>query len=658
MSESKELLNLTPEQLFSHDHPMEFTEEHKKGSDEVYCSRCGDPIEGSCYSCSDCKFYLHETCSDLPLNINHPLHEHALNLQVKSPYPTQPACDLCSEQEGFFYHCSPCQFDLDVKCALTPEFISGDFTKLQHFSHPHPLILVPRHNNRHGRFICAVCNEPTSSPVYCCMDCRGIHLHKSCAELPPEITHPYHRKHPLVLMENPPVHKAGCSCYLCKNPYYGFIYHCSRCEFGIKIKHFLPDQPENEIHEHTFILVPKPISFFCDACGTDGDCISYICTTRNLVVHKECISLPQLIKIPRHMHPISHIYYLPENEDKQWDCKICYNEVKTEYGSYYCSDCKYIVHVNCVRGKGWLKMEVKDVSSQQTMGLTPNDHSMNSAEDVTSTEIKHFDHKHNLMLSEEEMIDEKYCDACMVTISGPFYSCEQCSFILHKSCAKLPMETHFWFSLSEYLLQEYSIFACHFCGFLISGFHYISERKTRRSCLRCCAIPDFFAHRGHEHPVFYDSDYIGNCTGCGNDMYDGFRCKNSDFAVDYQCIALPETIRHKGDKHPLKLTYHDGDDPSQHYCDICEEERDPAYWFYSCTDCSFTAHPNCTLGNHPFINQGITATFEFHPHPLVTVRKVYYYPTCEECHKPCLDLALECTEPSCNYIIHWDCKWD
>ncbi|OMO68948.1 Zinc finger, PHD-type [Corchorus olitorius] len=664
MSATKESVNLTSMQHSSHDHPLEFIEEQNNGSEEVDCSGCGDPIEGSCYCCTDCKFYLHKSCTDLPLNIDHSLHEeHTLNLQVKSPYSSSHPtyCDFCYNKTGFFYHCSSCQFDLDVKCAISPNLSAGDFFELEHSSHRHPLILVDqRKSNQVKRVPCAACEEPTSGPIYRCIECI-FYLHKKCLELPSEITHPSHNKHPLTLLTNPPLHREGCSCYLCKNPCKGFIYHCSICEFGIKVKHILSSQSEKGTHQHPFILLSKPISFFCDACGTDGDCIPYICTTCNLAVHKECISLPHMIKIPRHVHPISHVYCLPDKENKLWECRICYNEVKTEFGSYYCSesDCNYIVHVNCVREKDWLRMEVKDVLSKETMGLVPDDKSGCSAEDVTDTEIKHFDHEHNLMLSEEK-IEDTYCDGCMQTISGSFYFCKQCNFFLHNSCAKLPMKTKFWFSWSQYLLQKHSIFNCDLCDFWISGFSYISERGTTTCCLGCCARPDILTHEGHsQHPIFFDNKCEEKCTACGVQMSTKYRCKNNDFAIDHHCLSMPLTLKHKSDKHPLKLTYHDSDDPSQHYCDICEEKRDSAYWFYSCADCNFAAHSYCTLGEYHFINQGVPqqTISDRHPHRLFTVKKVYYYPPCKVCDEPCLDLALECREPDCDYIIHWDCRW-
>ena len=51
------------------------------------------------------------------------------------------------------------------------------------------------------------------------------------------------------------------------------------------------------------------------------------------------------------------------------------------------------------------------------------------------TEIKHFSHKHDLKLTNEVLTDQK-CNGCARALLGPFYSCFQCGFFLHKSCGK------------------------------------------------------------------------------------------------------------------------------------------------------------------------------------------------------------------------------
>ncbi|XWS59282.1 hypothetical protein CRYUN_Cryun08bG0108000 [Craigia yunnanensis] len=397
---------------------------------------------------------------------------------------------------------------------------------------------------------CAACEETTPGPIYSGADCL-FYINKKCAELPPKITHPSHRNHPLVLLINAPSHQEMCSCHLCKNHIKGFIYHCSLCEFGLKIKPIFSSQIETGSHEHPFNRVSKPMSFICDACVTGGDCIPYICNTCNLAVHKDCISLPKIIKTSRHAHPISHVYFLLENElERRWDCRICYNEVNVEYGSYYCSDCNYLVHVNCELDSHRLEAVVEDQTQYETLRLILDD-SMTSAEDVTATEINHFSHQHNLQLN-EEMKNDAYCD------------CDGCI----RACKPYRVPFTFLFCF------PCGIFNCVLCEFYSSGFNYFLEEYKQGVCLRCFALSDTFEHQAQEHPLFYDVNYEGNCIACKDEINAVYRCKACNFALNWTCNSLPQTTRQKHDKHPPTLTYHDGDDPSQYYYDICEEKRD------------------------------------------------------------------------------------
>ncbi|MFQ6655770.1 hypothetical protein Gotur_026182 [Gossypium turneri] len=44
-----------------------------------------------------------------------------------------------------------------------------------------------------------------------------------------------------------------------------------------------------------------------------------------------------------------------------------------------------------------------------------------------------------------------------------------------------------------------------------------------------------------------------------------------------------------------------------------------------------------------------------HPYPLTFVKKINCYPECTKCGEPCEELALECAELECNYLVHWKC---
>ncbi|XWS36766.1 hypothetical protein CRYUN_Cryun20dG0113900 [Craigia yunnanensis] len=373
-------------------------------------------------------------------------------------------------------------------------------------------------------------------------------------------------------------------------------------------------------HEHPFTLLFRPKSFTCDACGTHGNNLSYICSTCNLQVHKKCLSLPRFFGINLHHHAISRNFFLclHQHDSRTWDRGICYQKVNMEHGSYYCSkpDCNFAVHVNCaIENRGFfglIELENEDEVEEHNKRLEllynkPKDcitsviKEIKVGEDVIAAEIKHISHGHNLTFS-NEIKDNKHCNGCILPILSSFYYCSLCDFFLHKACAELPRKRLHW-SL--------------------------------------------------ERPLTLRTN--GQCSACA-DGAASLRCKDRNFALDLRCVTLPHTAWQKCDKHSLRLVYRDHNDyPLQHYCDICEERRDPNNWFYHCEVCDTSVHPKCVLGEHPFVKLGSNCTYKKHQHPLTFVQKIYYYPQCVDCGEPCQDLSLECVEHECNYIVHSKC---
>lgn len=106
---------------FSHPHILHLATVDE--GDEIVCSGCEQYISGYVVSCtnSECSFFLHQSCYSLSKTINHPSHPaHQLTLVTQSPYEIgQYVCDGCGDQgSAFHFHCSTCNFDLDLNCAL------------------------------------------------------------------------------------------------------------------------------------------------------------------------------------------------------------------------------------------------------------------------------------------------------------------------------------------------------------------------------------------------------------------------------------------------------------------------------------------------------------------------------------------------------------
>ncbi|XVF84213.1 hypothetical protein PTKIN_Ptkin17bG0007600 [Pterospermum kingtungense] len=589
-------------QHFSHQHPLLFIQQLQSiaSEDETCCYGCGKLVDGPSSCCNQCKFYLHKSCAELELapEITHPFHpQHLLTLLIKSPYSGRYECGFCCRGfEGFVYHCASCKFDLDINCAFIQSSLAENFPN---YLHHHPLIFVQNHNEE-VQHDCAGCKQPLSGPIYFCSDCCPFNLHKECGELPLQINHPYDRKHPLTLLPKSRIHPETCCCYLCKINWEGFFYCCSFCHFELTAEDVLALRTITAAsHEHPWTLLSRQMSFICDFCGTDGDRTPYVCNSCDLLVHKNCISLPSKIMITRHHHRISHSHSLQQNQSENWECRICHKEVNTRYGSYYCSnsDCNYIAHVNCATDEeiwdGIIFLDDEDEESLLLNLITVIEET-SIGEDRVARVIKHADHDHNLTLSSGGKIkDDNNCDACMGPLSTPFYSCDKCKFFLHKNCAEL-------------------------------------TRKKR--------------HPFHKHLLTLENleDDYSICLACAR-AHHGFR---------YKCLEA----WYKYDKHPLILTYFDDSTPSQRYCDLCEKERHPNQWFYYCAECDNSLHINCAIGDVPFIKLGRKVRAYGHPHPLTFVKNIWNCPRCKICGELCNGQSLECKEPECNLIVHWECS--
>ncbi|KAL4352133.1 hypothetical protein GQ457_06G024410 [Hibiscus cannabinus] len=296
---------------------------------------------------------------------------------------------------------------------------------------------------------------------------------------------------------------------------------------------------------------------------------------------------------------------------------------------------------------GWLRLKIQNefeepdlLSDESTSSIIRVIKEIKVGEDVIAAEIEHVSHEHNLIFS-DEVKDNKYCNGCVLPILSSFYYCSQCDFFLHKACAELRRMRRLWFDTTVFSLVTDDFFGYKFCRHMCSGFSYKIDEDNdcdyTNMCLRCASIPhNFTYHADESHFLFFVGKYRGNCNACGKDLprERTFICKDCMFGLDWNCVGLPRTAWHKCDQHSLTLAYQDCDDyPLRQYCDICEGRRDPQRWFYSCETCDKVMHIICVLGRFPFIKPGTIYTIEDHPHPLVFVKKNYYYPECFLCDR-------------------------
>ncbi|KAB1670031.1 hypothetical protein ES319_1Z205700v1 [Gossypium barbadense] len=376
----------------------------------THCSRCGEEVSVPCFCCAEhCGFYLHKVCAEATLELNHPFHlGHPLVLMENPPYSShlRCVCDFCDKTcKKFIYHCS-CGLDFHIKCALfTFNIAENNLKELDHFALQLPLISTENGDEElEDVSKCFGCWEPLANYAHFSPDCR-FNLHEKCAKLPFKLNHKCHHKHPLTLQFN----SERLSCKICQvTRRRGFVYGCSPCKLVVHIEcvsESLDLVVEDKRHEHPFTLLLRGSSFICDACGIEGSCASYICCTCNIMVHKKCTSLPRIIKSKWHDHRLFHKYFLRREDFRVLDCIMCNCEVSTEYGSYYCSECDVIFHVNCAM-KNKNSYEIVENEDEESADVSAITKVLEWNDAGEATVIEHITHIHHLTLSDGVVIQK------------------------------------------------------------------------------------------------------------------------------------------------------------------------------------------------------------------------------------------------------------
>lgn len=256
------------------------------------------------------------------------------------------------------------------------------------------------------------------------------------------------------------------------------------------------------------------------------------------------------------------------------------------------------------------------------------------------------------------------CEACVFPVhSDPIYSCEQCDFILHETCANLPLKKRLPFHNRQFKLyapdmDSYEAFQCNACYTMFSGFRYMADRVTID--VRCGTFSELESYDFHDHPAVYYSytELLRRCGAClgGQMLPMKLACDDCDFALDFGCFNLPRVVKHKDDEHLLSLCY--GEDPNgKYWCDICEGETNPKDWFYTCAHSGVTFHVQCVLRDFSVLM----------PRRMIEYRRSYYRfevvpnnhcsrPFCACCQSRCISpFFLKIFDPEIIYICSKGC---
>ncbi|XP_027083425.1 uncharacterized protein [Coffea arabica] len=443
--------------------------------------------------------------------------------------------------------------------------------QLNHFSHKeHPLILHELQKENDGgsadqkSIVCYGCQQQILDPAaYCCFFC-DFFLHKRSAELPPQITHPMHSRHPLALV----LHKnRSCICDACGQDWKFFTYYCFSCDFDLDVSCAILDQREIKLdcNDHPLIQLKRPAAFLCNACYKVDEDSSYLCNICPFWIHKKCALRPTTVKHKDHNHPLLLAYSLPSDyRSFEQSCPVCWKKVHPSDWVYYCGPCRYFVHVTCVvisqKDEEQLSEDIEyPISGEQDQNVVKLP-SSNAAQELIARFLLKKDEisssndsgksnipekifmdshrKHPLVLlvkvqnldeiksitsdDQEEARALLVCDACIEPICSSddlhYYACVECGYFLHLTCSNLPLELHIPkhpqhpFSLM-YNQSAVGIFKCCWTN----AAYYKCKPCGLSICIKCASasmMTSSVKHDGHKKHLltqFQSSDPI-RCT--------------------------------------------------------------------------------------------------------------------------------------------------
>ncbi|CAL9243702.1 unnamed protein product [Arabidopsis halleri] len=473
-------------------------------------------------------------------------------------------------------------------------------------------------------FTCGACGTAMrSESYYLCLECKK-QFHKECVESPVEIIHPSHPFHSLRLYDHPQHrslqlydHPEGMKfCVCCEFNIRHMFYHCATCDLSMHPVcamgpvSFIIDHPRS--HPHPLTFFPTQASTVCNICAmTKKLDPTYICIQCVFVIHKGCIGFPHIIRISRHHH---RIYFTPSLPSGKMSCGVCRQQVDNNYGAYSCNKCDaYFVHSKCALGQFvWDGKELEGVPEEDDM-IDDGEPFERIADGI----ILHPFHSHHLLLEIFIAYDQnKYCRGCALPIyEGQFYSCMECDFILHESCANAPrMKRHPLYphplTLFPYSSgNSNSLFRCAACKREGTGFFYehCKGKTSFKLDLRCVLITEPFEYQGHKHPLYLPSEVLKLklCQICkGREYSYRLECMECDYNICMCCATLPYKVRYKHDSHLLTICDVQDARDQPDWCEICEGKIEKVNQLYKCSDCCTTLHVACLLGEDIYMKPG------------------------------------------------------
>ncbi|KAF8032672.1 hypothetical protein BT93_D1556 [Corymbia citriodora subsp. variegata] len=323
---------------FSHKHPLTLCTMEDAGEP---CNGCSRPVFDLGYVCHDCGFLLHKKCAKLPQKVLHRLHpKHALTLLFISSGAFK--CDVCKKTgSGFAFQCGECKYNVDVTCFLTNQPCT-DVPRLECITRK-PAGTVC-HLTRQCRRNCTGCEQQILGPACCCKECDRLTLHKSCTQLARQREHPVDHSHSFTFSK-----EARCG-DVCRKITGSYVYRCDKCSLDLDSAcTCLTPSPKQEKHNDLptcFEELQGLVS--CNSCGTSCSNDLYRCISCNFNVHSTRSSFPSTFKHRYHAHSLTLEDSTPMEDSSGICCAACEKKISPNAEAYYCAECCYGVHPECV----------------------------------------------------------------------------------------------------------------------------------------------------------------------------------------------------------------------------------------------------------------------------------------------------------------------
>ncbi|CAA0316239.1 unnamed protein product [Arabidopsis thaliana] len=439
------------------------------------CFTCGKGGSGYPYKCHECDLAFHVDCEKYGAEVNHPSHSlHTLKLITGKPLAyTDGNCSLCGKKifDEMFYHCSACNFTLDLRCvSLPPPLNLHDLN-----THNHELTLMAKLIS----FTCTTCGLHGDRSPYVCLQCNFT-SHNNCSGFPWVINinrhdHRVSRTSLLGIIDS--------VCGVCRKKMDWSCggYSCKRCSEstfhtkcatredvwdGIEMK----DEPEEDEPMEPFEVIDEDIirhfshiehNLKLDKSGTfveERSCKAcaypiyhdpfYSCMSCDFLLHENCAKHPT-----RKRHVLSNKPYILHASQRNYSkCKAC----GVFFNCFIYGTFPFGLDVRCASFSGSLVHP----SHQHPLFYTSpkgvcsacnkeTSHVLRCVEDkcgyaldfkcaLLPHEVKHRvdDHFLSLCFGERDASGKYWCDICEEETDPTkwFYTCKDCGVTLHTNC--------------------------------------------------------------------------------------------------------------------------------------------------------------------------------------------------------------------------------